>query len=757
MGENRLVIVSNRLPFRLAERDGNVVITPGAGGLVSSMSSYLDRKLVKGPTPEGSRPVWIGATELRARRLSKLLAAHGEQFEKGLYRIAPIALPDVTRDRHYNGFCNDTIWPLFHFFPSFVKYDHDNWHHYQEANRLFCEEVLKVVGPKDHLWIHDYHLMLLPRLVREQRPDLPISFFLHIPFPSFEVFRLLPGPWREQLLEGMLGADLVGFQTQDHVQYFLKSVQQLLGHDIELRQVRTPTHAALVDAFPIGIDTERFREAFDGTEVVEEKNRIRRQFAECKLLLSVDRLDYTKGILHRLLGFERFLELHPDMIGKVAYLLLIVPSRDAITKYKEIKVGIESAVSRINGRFGNISWQPILYQYRSVDHSRLCALYGAADVALIAPLRDGMNLVAKEYVAARKDRRGVLVLSETAGAANELGGALMVNPLDREALAGAIAEALAMEPLEQARRMSSMLQRIRRYDVFRWAGDIIGQLDEAVAMRRHLQVKEVTGAVRESIASEYRNAQRRVIVLDHDGTLAPLTLEPASAQPDKSAIRVLKDLSSDARNTLVIVSGRNRNDLDKWYGDMAVHLIAEHGAFERPPAGLWSEGPEQRTDWRPVVLSIMEQFCDRCAGSLVEQKSSGLAWHYRAAPVGLGFQRSRELINVLNDLARSFDFQVLEGSKVVEVRSVGIDKGTAVTKLFARWDPDFVLAIGDDRTDEDMFRSLPPGSVSIRIGMVPSFAHYNVRGRYDAMHLLEDLSAEAASDGRPNSLKKAST
>ncbi|MEO8068112.1 MAG: bifunctional alpha,alpha-trehalose-phosphate synthase (UDP-forming)/trehalose-phosphatase [Flavobacteriales bacterium] len=742
--EGRLIIVSNRLPFRFTERDGKVIITPSAGGLVSSIGSYLDRKPGESTLGEG-RPVWVGATELRTRRLAKHLITD-PHLAHGPYTVCPVPLPDATRDRHYNGFSNDTIWPLFHYFPSLVRYEQDWFDHYRAANQLFLETLQATVRPGDRVWIHDYHLMLLPGMLRQRFPDLPISFFLHIPFPSYEVFRLLPAAWRTQLLEGVLGADLVGMQTHDHVQYLLKSVQQLLGHELDLRTVRGRSHSTVVDAFPVSIDPARFRDAFDDPSVVSAKNLLRKNTAGRRVILSIDRLDYTKGILQRLQGYEHLLERHPDWCGKVSYLMLIVPSRDAITKYKELKERIEAAVGRINGRFGDVDWQPVVYQYRSVDHKKLCALYQAADVALITPLRDGMNLVAKEYVASRKDRRGVLVLSETAGAANELGGALIINPTEKDAVADALLQALNMPVEQQIQRMQEMQQRLARYDVVRWAEDQLGQLEGAVALRRQLQVKEATADVRRTLLDTYNRSKTRWLFLDHDGTLVPFAKRPADAVPSAQLLALLKRLVSDPRNAVAIVSGRDRAVLDRWYGVLPVHLIAEHGAFVKVPDGEWS-GPSLRIEWKEHLVTLFEQFQDRCPGSMVEEKSTAVAWHYRGAAPDLGFMRSRELINVLNDMTRSYDYQIIEGNKVIEVRPMGIDKGAAAKRALMERPAELVVAIGDDRTDEDIFRALPMDAISIKVGMAPSFARYNVRSHEDVLALLETFANSLSPTG----------
>ncbi|MBK7083535.1 MAG: trehalose-6-phosphate synthase [Flavobacteriales bacterium] len=392
-----------------------------------------------------------GLLNCAGRRLSKFQTTDA-LLADGRYEVHPVALPDTTRDRHYNGFSNGTLWPLFHYFPRWCATSRIG-SVTQEANRLFWERWRASSGRVTVCGCMTTTLCCCRHCCANISPDLAIAFFLHIPFPSYEIFRLLPDPWRRALLEGMLGADLIGMQTHDNVQYLLKSVQRFSGF-WNSTCVRCVAVSTVVDAFPVSIDPARFRDTFDDHAVVAAKNLLRKDAAGRRIVLSIDRLDYTKGGLQRLHGFERMLEQDPELIGKVTYLMIIIPSRDAITKYRELKERIEATVGRINGRFGDVDWQPVVYQYRSVDHKKLCAIYQAAEVALVTPLRDGMNLIAKEYVAARKDRRGVLVLSETAGAANELGGALIINPSDPNAIAAALVRALEMPAQEQAGRMA---------------------------------------------------------------------------------------------------------------------------------------------------------------------------------------------------------------------------------------------------------------------------------------------------------------
>jgi len=329
--------------------------------------------------------------------------------------LHPVFLEGRYNELFYNGFCNAVLWPLFHYFPSYVIYDQHFFDAYESANRVVADQIAEMYTPGDVIWIHDYHFMLLPKLLRERLPEATIGFFLHIPFPSFELFRILPKKWRLGILEGLLGANVVGFHTVDYVHHFSESVQRMLNLQANKNGLVLPDgREVLVKEFPISIDFAKFQETSLQSGVKREVKKIRNRFGNCKLILSVDRLDYTKAIINRLESFEFFLSQNPEYKEKVAYLLLLVPTRDGVLKYKENKKEVEMLISRINGTYGSLSWTPIIYQYRSVDFKKLVTLYSASDVALVVPVRDGMNLVAKEYIASRSATNGVLILSETA-------------------------------------------------------------------------------------------------------------------------------------------------------------------------------------------------------------------------------------------------------------------------------------------------------------------------------------------------------
>lgn len=733
---NRLIIVSNRLPFQISERKNQLVFSPSSGGLVSSIKSYIDKQ--KDIYKKENLPLWVGTSDISEKKIIKHTEYGSINYENFL--LHPVFLPRITKDKYYNGFCNNTIWPLFHYFPSYTKYKEDYWQEYVNANRSYCLKILELYQPGDLIWIHDYHLMLLPALLRDKLPDASIGFFLHIPFPSFELFRLLPNKWRKEILTGMLGADLMGFHTNNYVQYFLKSVQQILGYDNMLRTITTPERTVTADTFPVSIDYEKFAQAYNNYEVFEERNNIKKKLLDAKIIMSADRLDYTKGIVNRLKGFELFLEQHTDFRKKVVYILIVVPSRDIITKYRENKKELEGLVSKINGKFGNLDWTPVVYQYKSLDINKLCALYMAADVALITPLRDGLNLVAKEFVAVRRDKRGVLILSETAGASAELGEAIIINPTDKQEISDALLQAMNMPLEEQMERNNEMQKRLQNYDVVRWAEDFISQLLLTKTKQELLNIKEVTEQIELEIISQYEKSEHRLILLDYDGTLITFAKLPQLASPDKKLLDLLNKISINKKNTVVLISGRPKEILQAWFGNLQINLVAEHGAFIKLKGKEWKQEYPLNAEWKSSVLPVMKVYADRCAATFVEEKNLSLAWHYRNAEKELGFLRSRELINSLSELSAHLEFQVLEGEKVVEARTRGIDKGTAASSFLANDKYDFVLAIGDDKTDEDMFRVIPESGYSIRVGLLPSNARFNFIQQKDVVSFLHKMS-----------------
>jgi trehalose 6-phosphate synthase/phosphatase len=410
---------------------------------------------------------------------------------------------------------------------------------------------------------------------------------------------------------------------------------------------------------------------------------------------------------------------------------------------------IEEKIGTINGRFSTISWQPIIYRYNHLSFNELVALYQAADVALITPLRDGMNLVAKEYVASSTHGKGVLILSELAGAASELSEAILVNPTDTEDVASAITRALAMPLYEQRNRISLMQRRLQEYDVVKWVNDFMDQLAQVKQEQQKQKVKLLDEKTMAGIRRHYQRAKNRCLFLDYDGTLVPFTRLPSEAAPDHAVKDLLLRLSSDPRNNVIVISGRDVSSLDRWLGSMPLTLVAEHGASFRKKNEAWQQLVSVSDLWKEEIRRVMQLFVIRCAGSFIEEKTNTIAWHYRNTQTGLGFSRSRELLNTLSQLIQNTTLQVIDGNKVVEVRISGFDKGATALKIINETDPDFVLCMGDDTTDEDMFKALEGEAYTIKVSNGASAAQYTILSQQQVLPLLNSLIQPLPADPLP--------
>jgi len=543
----RLIIVSNRLPVSVEKRAGSIVVKGSVGGVATGLGAYHD----------AHESIWVGWADVPVARLS---SDEREDVRAKLaeeHRCVPVFLTAADVRGFYAGFSNETLWPLFHHFTQYAQFDAGNWAAYERVNRKYCDAVLEVAKPGDTIWVQDYQLMLLPKMLREKLPEARIGFFLHIPFPSFEVFRILP--WRREILEGLLGSDLIGFHTYDYVRGFLSSVRRILAVEEQYGRMVIDERLVTVDAFPMGIDYEHYAQGADSPRARKGALRIKAGTEERKVVLSIDRLDYTKGIPERLRAYDEFLDRYPEWRERVSLICLAVPSRTKVERYRMLKAEVEQLVGSINGKHGTLDWTPVRYLYRSLPFHALSAMYAAADVAYITPLRDGMNLVAKEYVAARRDTGGVLVLSEMAGAARELGEAVQVNPYDRDGMVEGLRSALVMPLDEQLERMAAMQHRVSRYTVSRWAEEFLGSVEEVKFMQLAYDAHLLHDAAIDRLVHAYKGAERRLLMLDYDGTLVPFAATPGQARPSARVYELLEKLASDPRNEVVIISGRQRD------------------------------------------------------------------------------------------------------------------------------------------------------------------------------------------------------
>lgn len=727
--KGRLIIVAYRLPFKIIRENDQVQLFQNSGGLVSAVLSLVDDKKGVQFNPD-EKIQWIGYADNSPEDLE------GQELTNESFQAHPVFIPDDVNENYYEGFCNNLIWPLCHYFPSLARYDDIYFESYQQANQLFFDKLDEIIQPDDVVWVQDYQLMLLPDMIRQKYPTNKIGFFFHIPFPSFELFRLLPVVWRKAIIQGLLGADVIGFHTNDYVEYFLKAVRLVAGYGNKLHYINMSNRIVKVDAFPISIDYGKFNQAFDDPEVTQIRTDARASLKE-KIIFSVDRLDYSKGLLHRLSGFERFLSQHPEWYERVSFMMVVVPSRDNIEQYQQMKSDIDQTVGRINANYGTINWQPIIYQYRSMSYPELVGMYTASDVALITPVRDGMNLVCKEYIASRKDKRGVLILSEMTGAAAELGEALIINPVDAQDIADAIDKAFEMPLKEQTKRMTTMRARIRNYDVFAWTNDFFSQMYMLEQENEYLRQVFLTKKGMNSIREDYHKTTNRILFFDYDGTLAPIVKDPAQAIISDELKELILDLAK--RDTVVIISGRDRQFLSNLFHELPVHIIAEHGALIKTKESAdWVLDESYEENWKDSIRPILDLYARRCPGAFVEEKETSLAWHYRTADdKEYALRRAQELTWQLRSFIQpELNLQIIDGNKVVEVKKTAFNKGTAARSFVEKGDYDFILAMGDDTTDEDMFMALPTSAYTIKIGDDLSAARNHIRSQDEVLNFL---------------------
>jgi trehalose 6-phosphate synthase/phosphatase len=533
-----------------------------------------------------------------------------------------------------------------------------------------------------------------------------------------------------------LGADLVGFHTLAYKRHFSSSLLVILGLETDVDRVAYGGREVRLGAFPMGIDARRFDSIAAEPDVVKRVEEIRSDANGRNILLGVDRLDYTKGIRRRLLAVERLLRREPELANRIRMIQVTVPSRGQVEAYGEFRRSVDEIVGRINGDFATPDSVVIHYMYRGLDERELIAMYCAADALLVTPVRDGMNLVAKEFVASRRDENGVLLLSEFAGAASELGEALDLNPYDIDRTASTILRALSMPQRERRARMRALRARVFEHDIHHWAEDFIEALEMTHPGEPGRTVRPTAPEVVASLVQRVRGYQRVLLMLDYDGTLVSFADRPEQAAPDGEIREILQQLAARPDTRVHVLSGRMRADLERWLGDLSIGLHAEHGFWSRlDPQSDWEAVREVSSDWKRRIHAILEQFVERTPGSWIEEKTASIAWHYRLADPQFANNQARELRYHLHEVLSNLPVEVLKGEKVVEVRLYGIHKGIAVQRIVAdlseegQFDDEssVIVAMGDDRTDEDMFAALPPGSFAVQVGPKPSRARYRLQ------------------------------
>lgn len=721
----RVLIVSNRLPITVRRDAGGLTVERSSGGLATGLKSVHEQ----------SGGLWFGWPGFAGEATADEAPVLAERYQA--LQVCPVSLTADEVERYYEGYCNGVLWPLFHSFPGKLPLEVPDFPLYQAVNERFAEAVVAQFQEGDRIWVHDYQLMLLPKLLRERLPSASIGFFLHIPFPPSDTFRTAPA--REELLEGLLGADLVGFHTAAYMRHFASSVLHVLGASTNIDTVNWKGRSCQLGVYPMGIDAR----AYDALGRSPEVSTLMQTFQgdpQTRLLVGIDRLDYTKGIARRLLAYERLLLDHPELHGKVRLVQVAVPSRVQVDAYADFRQSVDALIGRITGHFATPSWSPVHYVYRNLSEAEVVALYRAAEVLLVTPIRDGMNLVAKEFVASRVDDQGVLVLSEFAGAAAELGEAIQLNPYDIERSAQAYFRALSMPEAERRTRMKTLRRRVFSFDVAWWSKSFLDALSRTSLRRVEPVPAESAPTTLDDAVTMMRQAKELMLLLDYDGTLVPIEAIPDLARPDAATRHLLTRLSSRASTQVHIVSGRGRDVLEGWLGDLPVALHAEHGFWSRAPGQDWVGRAPLDDTWRTRALEILNDFAARTPGSLVEEKRSGLAFHYRLADREYGPYQANELRLHLTSMLANSPVEVVSGSMVVELRPHGADKGQVVKGLTSSASPETLFAaFGDDRTDEDLFRALPPGSVSVHVGSAATVAALRVASVSRVHRLLSAL------------------
>jgi len=686
---------------------------------------------------------WAGDSGEEASEQRQAILAEWTQSE----RCFAVDLPKDVAAGFYEGYANQTLWPVFHNFPSQLKFDAKHWGAYVEANQIFCDAVVKRYHPNDLIWVHDYHLMLLPQMLRNRLPDAAVGFFLHIPFPSAEIFPVLPR--REELLEGLLGADLLVFQTHGHLQQFRAALLRVLGMESKIASVALGSRPIHLEALPIGIAAEEYTGLLTGdAKTAQQHAEWVERYRGRKVLLAVDRLDYTKGVPERLRAYAHLLRSSPELKEKVILIQIAVPTREGIDTYQELRTEVNRLVGEINGKLGTPEWTPLVYINRSIERRELVGLYKLADVCWVGSLRDGLNLVAKEYVACKPEGDGVLVLSEFAGAAAEMGEALLINPYDEERTAATIKRALSLDEQERRVRMTALHNRVVRNDVFHWGERFLAALEGAVSERGRFIDTQPERLRSNEVRDAYIEARRRLLLLDYDGTLVPFAKRPRQAAPPAAVIDLLGALASQPNNRIVLMSGRSAQNLELWFGQISqLWLVAEHGAeIKASSSSEWeSQRPQPPTEWKATVMPILEHFVDRTPGSFVEEKKYALVWHYRMAEPEFGEWLANELVSMLEAMLAETELRAFRGEKVVEIRPAWANKGGALDRLLGDFpDADFLFAAGDDRTDEDVFEHLPRDSWTVHVGAGPTRASYVVPDYQIMRRILELLATSGA-------------
>jgi len=782
----RLVMVSMKLPLSMKKATGEDGKSPTSSSgwvfevdkdaLLVQASSGVEAKGEGSALHVGCLPVEVPAEDQDA-----ITVELREQFN-----FVPVFLGESLKQKYYSEFCKRTLWPLLHYLlplssASSGRFKQETWQAYMKANRVFVDKLMQFLRPEtDNVWIHDYHLMVLPALLRKRSCKVKCGFFLHCPFPSSEIFRAFPK--REEVLRSFLAADLLGFQTFDYARHFLSCCARQLGVEHEtdrgsivLNYFGRKVHVMIL---PTGVQPERLLECNEWADTTWRRGELLEEYKDKTILLGMDDLDIFKGIKLKLAAFEFILEMHQHLRSKLVLIQVVNPARSDSSEVQLLRQGIQEYVDRINTKYGTESHKPVVWLDRSVPHYERVALYSVADCAVVTASRDGMNLMPYEYIVCRQGsdsspgpRQSTLVVSEFVGCSPSLSGALRVNPWSVESVSDGILQCISMSSHERAMRHDKHWKYVSRNTAGHWATSYLHDLRRACVKHssmkfyglglgldtfrmvaldlnfRKLDVKNVDEA--------FSSSQSRLFLLDYDQTL--MTTTSFSAHPSEMVLETLTQLAEDENNTVVIVSGRGRNDLESFFGSVKnVGLVAEHGFFYCPPgSGKWETHQAFEPAWKDVVLPVLEHYVECTDGSYVEKKESALVWHYQDTDPDFGSWQAKELLDHLESVLANEPVEAVRGNGIIEVKPQGSSKGTAADMVLSwtkstKGEVDFVFCVGDDRSDEEMFRMvdsvaysphMPAEVFACTVGAKPSKAPFYLDDPVEVISMLRSLAA----------------
>ncbi|MCL7042476.1 hypothetical protein MKW94_009150 [Papaver nudicaule] len=787
--KDRVIIVANQLPIRVHRKLDN------KGWTFDWVEDSLLLQLKDGLGEDDVEVIYVGCLqeEIHLNEQEEV-----SQILLETFKCVPTFLPPELFSRFYHGFCKQQLWPLFHYMLPLSpdlggRFDRSLWQAYVSVNKIFADKILEVINPEDDfVWVHDYHLMVLPTFLRKRFNRVKLGFFLHSPFPSSEIYKTLPV--REELLRALLNSDLIGFHTFDYARHFLSCCSRMLGLSYESKRgyigLEYYGRTVSIKILAVGIHMGQLQSVLSLSETEKKVAELKSRFCDRGrvMMLGVDDMDIFKGISLKLLAMEQFLIQHPEWRGKVVLVQIANPARGRGRDVQEVQTETYTTVKRINETFGQPGYEPVILIDKPLPFSEKIAYYVVAECCLVTAVRDGMNLIPYEYIISRQGnekldkvleldpsnkKRSMLVVSEFIGCSPSLSGAIRVNPWNIDAVAEAMDCAIEMAEPEKQLRHEKHYRYVSTHDVGYWAHSFLQDLERAckdhgrrrcwgIGFGLGFRVVALDQSFRklsiEHIVSAYRRTKKRAILFDYDGTLMPQASIDKS--PSSNSIEILNKLCRDENNVVFLVSARSRKNLDSWFSPCEnLGLAAEHGYFMRLKRNAeWeTHGPVADCSWKQIAEPVMKLYTETTDGSTIEDKETSLVWSYEDSDPDFGSCQAKELLDHLESVLANEPVSVKSGQTIVEVKPQGVSKGLVAERLLSSMQergmlPDFVLCIGDDRSDEDMFEvimnsisgpSLSPTAeiFACTVGRKPSRAKYYLDDTVEIVRLMQGLAS----------------